>query len=294
MDFFPKNMKGLQLNIVFMISLSFFWSSEENLLKLANTINSITKEYKRRKGNRDVNIVFFTINGYQVEKYFKKLGKLEVNLNTIFLQFNGKNQVEVEIKDSKTVPRQTEYLVKLDQLFDLIGAEEIEIKSPKVFNILMSEAELTYLSLFSFGSAKLSREVELIYPPERIKVNEDVGIDIDDKILAKGEDTLSLVPYLGENIYRVGTLNQGDSYYHSILKLTSEEYRSGDVYKRIEMVESMDKNKINFKIIVYEGDSKKIVTRKKEDIINLNKCIDGTYEPLIKLEGEEVIYSFEI
>lgn len=293
MNFFPENMEDKILNITFMISLSFFWSSEENLLNLADTINSITKEYKRRKGNRNINLVFFTINGYQVEKYFKKLGKLEVNLNTINLIFDGKNQLEVEIKDSKTVPRQTEYLVKLDQLFDLISAEEIEVKNPKVFNMLMSGPELTYLSLFSFGSVKLSREVELIYPPERINVNEDIGIDIDDKILAKGEDTISSVPYLGENIYRVGTLDQGDSYYHSILKLISEEYREGDVYKRLELVNNMDKSKINYKIIVYEGDIKKLINRKKENVINLNKCRDGTYEPLITIEGGDVIYSFE-
>ena len=30
------------------------------------------------------------------------------------------------------------------------------------------------------------------------------------------------------------------------------------------MVESMDKNKINFKIIVYEGDSKKLLREKKK------------------------------
>ena len=55
----------------------------------------------------------------------------------------------------------------------------------------------------------------------------------------------------------------------------------------------MDKSKINYKIIVYEGDIKKLINRKKENVINLNKCRDGTYEPLITIEGGDVIYSFE-
>ena len=293
MNFFPKNMKDKVLNISFMISLSFFWSSEENLLKLADTINSINKEYKSREGNRNINIVFYTIDGYEVEDYFKRLGKLEENLNTISLKFDGKNQIEVDIKDSKTVFRQTEYLVKLDQLFELTGAEVIENKRPKVFNMLMSEAEITYLSLFTYGFSKITREVDLIYPLERIEIDEDVGIEIDGKILAKGEDTIQKISYFRDNIFRIGTLDFGDSLYHSILKLTSEDYRDADVYKRIEMVENMDKKKkLDFQIIIYEGENKKIFTKTGKKTINLNKCNDGTYEPLIKKEEEDVIYSF--
>ena len=295
MNFFPKNMKDKVLNISFMISLSFFWSSEKNLLKLADTINSINKEYKSRKGNRNINIVFYTIDGYQVENYFKRLDKLQENLNTISLKFDGKNQLEVDIKDSKTVFRQTEYLVKIDQLFELIGAELIENKRPMVLNILMSEAEITYLNLFTYGFGKITREVDLIYPLERIEIEEDVGVEIDGKILAKGEDTIQKISYLGDNIFRIGTLDLGDSLYHSILKLTSEDYRDADVYKRIEMVENMDKKKkLDFQIIIYEGENKKNFTNTNGKTINLNKCNDKTYEPLIKKEGKDVIYSFQM
>ena len=86
MSFFPGTMQGQTLNITFMISLSFFWSSSENLKKLADTINSIYKEYKKRKGDKPVRIVFFTIDGYKVEKFFEDMGKNSVNLNTIYLK----------------------------------------------------------------------------------------------------------------------------------------------------------------------------------------------------------------
>lgn len=301
--FFPKNMRGQRLSISFMISLSFFWSSEENLLKLADTINSINAEYKNRNGTENLRIIFYTIDGYRVEEYFSKIGKNKITLNTITLSFNGENQVEVDIKDSKTVSKQTEYLVKLDQLFDLIGGELIENRSPRVSNILMSEGELSYLSLFTYGLCSVTKEIQIVYSEERIQIDEEIGIEEHGVVLAMGEDTIKKIPYLGKNIYRVGTLDQGDSLLHSILKLTNEKYRSEDVYGRIQKVEEFKETFkdleslpeiIGKRIKVINSNDDVDYYGESEETINLYVCKDGSYEPLVMLVDEEVFYTVNI
>lgn len=285
-----------------MISLSFFWSSRENLLLLADTINSISAEYRRRKGDREIKIIFYTIDGYKVEKYFSSMGKDKVKLNTITLGYDGENEVEVDIQDSKTVFKQTEYLVKLDQLFQLIGAEILELRSPKVFNILMSKAEVDYISLFSYGSAAITTEIEIIQFLEKIPIDETVGLEEDGKILAKGEDTIKNVSYLGRNIYRVGTLDLDDSLLHSVMKLVSEEYRISDVYNRIELVNSFKEKKnleeisknLEVNIKIYHGDDVHDIENEFENTINLLKCKDGAFEPLVFIENNNVSYTFVV
>jgi hypothetical protein len=302
MKFFPDNMSSHRLNITFMISLSFFWSSRENLLLLADTINSISKEYRRRNGDKEIRIVFYTIDGYKVEKFFSDLGKNKVNLNTITLSFDGENQVEVDIKDSKTVFKQTEYLVKLDQLFQLVGAEILEMKNPRIVNILMSKPEKDYISLFSYGSASITSQVEIIEVLERIPIDEDVGIEEDGKILAKDEDTIKNISYLGDTIFRVATLDLEDSLLHSVMKLTSEKYRDSNVYERIELVENYEGKKdleslssdLEVNLRIYQGDDMEEFSQDFEETINLLKCKDGSFEPLVFIENDEVSYTFKI
>lgn len=301
MTFFPDNMSSQKINITFMISLSFFWSSRENLINLADTINSISKEYRERKGDKEIRLVFYTIDGYKVEKYFNSLGKNKVKLNTITLSFDGENQVEVDIQDSKTVFKQTEYLVKLDQLFPLIGAEVLEMKSPNVVNILMSKPELDYISLFSYGSALVTKKKESTTIPEKISINEEVGVQENGIILAKGEDTIEEAPYLDKNIYRIGTLDMGDSLLHSVMKLISIEYRDGDVYKRVELVENFDKDKnpetlshiFKVNIKVHYGNQMDNFGEKFKKTINLIKCKGGAFEPLVFIEKDKVSYTFD-
>ena len=302
MKFFPDNMSSHRLNITFMISLSFFWSSRENLLLLVDTINSISREYRRRNGDKEIRIVFYTIDGYKVEKFFGDLGKNKVNLNTITISFDGENQVEVDIKDSKTVFKQTEYLVKLDQLFQLVGAEILEMKNPRIVNILMSKPERDYISLFSYGSASITSQVEIIEVLERIPIDEDVGIEEDGKILAKDEDTAKNVSYLGKNVYRIGTLDLGDSLLHSVMKLINEEYRDANVYERIDMVENYKdgldlrnlSSDLEINIRIYDGDDMEQISDSFTETINLLKCKDGSYEPLVFIENDEVFYTFTL
>lgn len=142
-NFFDK--KG-KYYISFMISLSFFFDDKDDYemcKRLGDTINKIRKLYE------DVTILFFTIDGYKVEKNIKNGEKKK--LNTITLQREN-NKIYVDILDSKTVFSQTEYLVKLDRLMSYINYKIIRIKDCNQRELL-SENEKFYSNLFSYGMA---------------------------------------------------------------------------------------------------------------------------------------------
>ena len=304
MNFFPKNLRNSQLNIVFMISLSFFWSSEENLKQLAYTINSINKEYKNRGGNKEIKIVFYTIIGKEVVNFFKKIGKTSVKLNTITLSLSGKNQVRVDISDSKTVSKQIEYLVYLEELFELIGADLVEISKPYSIGRLISRAELNYNSLFKYGYAKINESLLPSTPIKKIEIDYRVGIEIKGKILAKGEDTIEEVVSISKDVYRIGTLDMDKSALHCISKLVQEDYLVSDVYKRIKLVdkfydilegnldlENLSKfYKIN--INVYYNSKINNINGNYDNTVNLIKFSGESFEPMVKIIGKKVIKYF--
>ena len=305
MDFFPKTMKGENLTITFMLSLTYFWESQENLMRLVTTIKNIRDEYKRREGDKDVKIIYYTINGYKVESFFSELGKNTVRLNTIFLEFDGKNTLKVDMSDSKTAKDVTEHLVKLDQLFDLLGCQNTIDKPVKVpENVLMSENERKYLSLCSYGTADVPIDYDKDSPLDRIPIYKKIGVEKDGLILAKGEDIKEEIKNIGDNFFRIGTLDFGISLVHSILKLISEDYRSFNVYDRLKMANdiSLEIEDINdlkevsnfFKLSIryFQGKKSETVGKKYETIIYLNKCSDDTYEPIVYIDLEEVKYVF--
>ena len=169
----------------------------------------------------------------------------------------------------------------------------------------MSEAERTYLSLFTYGIAEM-QETEEIKPLEKIYINENIGVEIDDLILAKGDDVLENISYLGSNFFRLGTLDLGSSLVHSVLKLTEENYRESNVYNRIRLVEDFekqlgDKNNIreicenlNIGIKIYYGD--KIIdtfSKDYENVLYLNKCLEDEFEPIVYINNKKVVYIFD-
>ena len=72
-DYFPDDFRNHNLNINFMISLSFFWKSDTYLDSLVKTIDTIKELYDSRNGNRKVLVNFFTIEGERVQKCLKNL-----------------------------------------------------------------------------------------------------------------------------------------------------------------------------------------------------------------------------
>jgi hypothetical protein len=301
-DAFPEDFGDQKMTITFMISMSFFWSTEENLAKLANTIIQIDKEYKIRGGKMRTEIVFYTIDGYKVEDLFKKIGKDSIKLNTITLKQGGDGQVFIDIQDSKTVSQQTEYLVKLDKLNQMTGLKQVYIREPRAVNILMSKPERVYLSLFVYGKSVLNKSVRLTQKLQKQYVNEKEGIEYEGKIIAKGDDDIEKVYYLKDNIYRISTIDMNESLYHSLLKLMDENYRDADFEKRIEAVEQIKKKiktiedagkYFNIGIKIYTGKESKIYNPESEEFIMLMSFGDNKFEPLIYLDDEVVSYTFD-
>ena len=181
----PATYKNETLTVTFMISLTFFWRSKEMLKSLAKTLKEIHQFYKKLGGNDKIRVVYYTIDGYKVESFFEKLGKNKVTLNTIELEFNGKNQVFVDIKDSKTVSKQVEYLAKVNQLVELVDGKEIYKREPRAVNILMSEGEKEYLNLHTYGMFSLGEKQRKIQPLERLKISETSGVEIEKKFWLK-------------------------------------------------------------------------------------------------------------
>ena len=302
-DWFPKSLYNEKLTITFMISLSFFWSSEENLRKISNTILSIKEFYNSRKGNLKPEIVFYTIDGYKVEEFFKTLGSDTFISNTITLKFSNEKEVFVDIKDSKTVSNQVEYLVKLDKMNEITGGEIVFSKEPHVKDILMSSGELQYISLFTYGKIVLNKSNKVINFIEKLPVSDKLGIeDENGKILAKGDDILKQVPEISKNIYRISTMNKGGSLIHSVLKILKPEYRDSDIKGRLKMVEELKSENLDTvkKISDYFNISVKIYKDFKSDKIGiysefilLMEFKGDKFEPLVYKDKDEIHYTFE-
>ena len=140
------------ININFMISLSFFWKDKKMLSSLAKTINGIREHYSTSK----VLINFLTIEGTKLEQLFEQRKEDKIHLNNVTLIRKGSNKVYVDIKDSQTVHEQEEYLVKLDQLWNLVKFYPRIIETAngsRKGDYILSKNELTYSSLFVFGTS---------------------------------------------------------------------------------------------------------------------------------------------
>jgi len=302
---FPEDFGEEKITISFMISMSFFWRSEENLAKLANTISQIDKEYKLRGGQMRTEIVFYTIDGYKVEDLFRRIKRDSIKLNTITLKKGGDNQIFVDIEDSKTVSQQIEYLVNLDKLYEMTGLKKVYTREPRVVNILMSKPERVYLSLFVYGKSVLNKSVRIQQKMEKLYVNDKEGVESDGKILAKGDDEMEKVYSMKDNIYRLSTIDMGDSLQHSLLKLLNEDYQDGDFEKRVELAMDLKKNvrtlsdacrNFDIGIKVYCNGVGKIYTsegKEPKEFILLLDFGNDKYEPLVYFDDDTITYTFD-
>lgn len=286
------------ININFMISLSFFWKDITTLKKLANTINLIREYYKNNK----VFINFLTIEGEELEKLFEQKQKDKIILNTVTLIRKANNKIFVDIKDGKTVHNQEEYLVKLNQLWQLTKFYPTlmdQATGTKKTDYILSENEKIYSSLFFYGTA--------IYNPKffdfksSLLVDEKKGVKTDNGVMAYGDDDSE---DFFHKLKRKAVLKKYGSLNHSLLKLLSEKYRNADVYNRIKMAKDLslkldsDLNnvakKIKHGIVVYEGPYK--TTKYNEDAdkwLLLHRSIDNEFEPLYFDDGDNEHYIFD-
>jgi len=300
-DHFKEISRTTRLTITFMITLSFFWSSNETLQKLAETMKMIEKEYNLMGGRKRVEVIFYTIDGVKVIKKLKCLPDMELKSNCIYLKLNQSNQVMVNICDSKTVGDfQIEYPVIISQLQDLSGFQLVESGNRNLQGYLISPDNKNYFELFTYGKM-ISHNLGV--KSKRLPLDMKKGVIVNGKTQVKGDDKLEKFQPAGENYYRVATMNENISIAHSILKLTNEEYRGSDLYKRRELARDLARRLrgigglkdiaklLELKIIVY-SDMNKREYGEGDKIIQLTEDSEKTFEPIIKIiDGEKIYYT---
>jgi len=148
------------LYISMMLSLSFFWKSREMLEQLANTINLIKDEYYRNVPKElktangpkyPVKFLFFTIEGERTLKFFKENND-SVVLNGVIMNYKD-DVVYIDIRGS-IVENQTEYIVKLKELFDITDMK-LNYEKNATHEKLLSENEKKLTSLYVYGETEL-------------------------------------------------------------------------------------------------------------------------------------------
>ena len=298
----PKmNNKRDILNINMMISLSFFWKDEEMLNSLVNTITQIRELY-----NGKVLFNFLTIEGSRLKRLFDSRGK-NIFLNGIELKKINEKEVYVDIKTSKTVFAQTEFLVYLNQLWDLSGYtpfKTFEADGLKPEDFILSEPERTYSSLFIYGSAHyISKNFEYICLP----VDETKGKKVDGKTLVLGDDEREeLHPIIkekikeflkidleGDNLYRLSTMKKEGSFKHAVLKILNESYNDSDFKIRNKMAKKLkiSLEDIPFRTLIISKDNIEEIGKETKRKIIMLKCGENSYEPIVRIKNN-VIESF--
>lgn len=288
----PDNMKDEDINISFMLSLSFFWKDKQRLDSLVRTIQMIYKAYKEKGGNRKLKIYYLTIVGDKVRNLFHS--SEDIKLGTISLKRLNNSEYFVDIEDSVTVFSQTEYYVNLNDLEENLNLKNLSFARPlgnMPDDYVLSKSEKIYTSLFQYGVYETQTDIlEMKLLPTNILVEDNIDeqqlIDID------------------KNIYRVKSWKT-DSLYYSMLWLLSTVFRDSSYTKQKLMLDKFKKQlsssnnlnyisrKINKNIIVFDKfkNKQKIQTNKKGDYIFLYK-IDQNYEPVIYKKGDEMVLTF--
>ena len=144
--FFPE---GKADAITLMLSLSFFWKSEDDLDSLVNTIINTIKP-----GGK---ILFMTIDGNTLNKLFKNdkliisdLASFEIKNKT---NSNFNNKISITIDESITASEQDEYLVFIDDLTLKLEKYNFQLKFIKHANEekLLTDDQKLYSSLYTYG-----------------------------------------------------------------------------------------------------------------------------------------------
>ena len=271
------------MNINFMISLSFFWKDREMLNGIIRTIHKVVEMYHEEGGKAKILINFFTIIGKRVKSLFKKHGDV-VHLNTITLRRVDHDTVSVDIRDSETVHKQEEYFVDLEQLFEETSFKILSQDTPCAGNpgdFILSPSEKEYNSLFSYGTALYigeDDEDDKGPPSKRIPV-----------MKSSDEFQTEDMSWIHPQVLRLAAIDKGNSLGHSLLKLLNHEYRSGNAQKKLDLAKRINFNdmnldevseKIKHGIVLWDSNGEKKKYGNSSRWIMLYQNEDGSYEPL--------------
>ena len=299
--FLPEKMEDIDVYVSFMFSLTFFWKNDETLSALADTLNATNQLIHHQRSGKRVSLLFATIDGSKTKALLstgERVGETtQVKLNTIHMSHTeGTNAMDILIDDSKTVAtQQTEYFVHLEDFLQRVNYVTTSKLPGNISDkYIMSESEDIYTSLVIHGKAVHDHSTTH-HAMSRLPVSTSRAITIKDKHYLAGDDATQQVHHLslGNNIFRIATIDSGVSLLHSILKLISKDYIDEDASERYNRCDRFIKKlNYNFSLDNISGEIRStIIVHKGNDFnstgnfefrIHLLQHTDGTYEPLVQ------------
>jgi hypothetical protein len=265
-----------------MLSLSFF--DENNIRKLADTINSI-KEYYFRNGGKEFNFIFFFMN-YTNPDGLAKYG-------TVTIKRKG-NELLIDIADSVLVHKQKEFIPNFDMLLALTNLTVINktIADPDDTNFFMSTEEKEFSKFFMYGKA-VYRSTFVRSPISKTR-----GIRFGGIIYAKGDDIVKEIKTTYPGTFSISCISE-NSFSHSVSKLCDRQYRKSNYFDRLEIANELknikvedwcNKNKISVKL--WNGYEWKQIG-KYTKVIFLVEYGVGDYEPIVIISHNKYHYVFQ-
>lgn len=152
--------------VTLMLSMTFFWKDSYTLQRLATVIRNSLKP-----GGK---IYFLTLDGDSLQEAFSPaLGGIpikEIKSDDIIMKRVGENGIYIDIADS-IVRKQTEYMVYLNDLALMLGAEVTKQRAPydESGSYLMNATEKVYTALMSYGVIDELDKYPIKNPPIEIK-----------------------------------------------------------------------------------------------------------------------------
>lgn len=227
-----KYFNGVADSVTMMLSLSFFWQSEEMLDRLVQTIIRNTGQGSR--------FAFLTVDDVYLQPGFHQtiVGTFDVQ-SKLPGQFS--NLVKVNLPDT-IVGEQTEYLVHLPDLYQRLEKYGFKILAHDRIDhdVLLSDEQLQYSRFYSWG---VLERTEVINPV--------VEATIPQGNLVKTERSMIKLPLLPDDqkvpidcdfypsVYRIGVIGDGSCLIHAFLKAVFEAYRNSPTDQRIAMADQM-------------------------------------------------------
>lgn len=214
--------------ISLMLSMSFFWKSEENLDSLVETIIQNLK----LKGR----VIFLTINGDTLEQLMEPVFERHIKLQDIKIsnaEFhlhpkvnNSGRSVDFTLPDS-IVGTQREYLVKINDLTQKLrnyGFNLTFIKRASEEKLLSDECFL-YSSLYSYGEYIFEEDIKM--SSRRTSTTTLDPSESADKLPFPSDDgTITKLIKISDKQYlKIPTIGDGHCLIHSVLKAIYTKYQ---------------------------------------------------------------------
>lgn len=244
-----ENIASGKVDVVsLMLSMSFFWSSDKHLDALVRTIVTNIKP-----GGR---IIFLTIDGDSLEEIFEpingektnkvKIAGAKIHLYPSLGKYWGR-PVDFELPGSIIEEGgQREYVVHIKDLTEKLSEYGFVLENLSRAiepNLLLSEQNLIYTSLYSYGSyinidgSKLKQfqtDIELPDLPDPNKIiNKSLeSLKVISSLVGPAIDDDTYAPinckWFDGDLFRIATINDENSFIHCVLKAFYPKYQNNN------------------------------------------------------------------